>query len=115
MIQRRMVRFVHSRDCVSHVGLGDLGKLSWLSIPDRVRFFKLTMVFRIRAGTAPGYLSSNFEPLNASHAHNTRGSSFNYRVSREIANSPKKFLRTDRSFSLPHSKIILDLATILTY
>lgn len=94
VIQLRMFRFVHSRDCMSHVDMGNLGKLSWLSIPDRVRFFKLTMVFRIRAGSALGYLSSNFEPLNASHAHNTRGSSFNYRVTRQIANSPKSFAFT---------------------
>ena len=94
VIQRRMVRFIYSMDRMDHVDSRDLGRLSWLSIPDRVRFFKLTMAFKIRIGTAPGYLSSNFVPLNTSHAHNTRRSSFNYRVSREMANSQKSFAFT---------------------
>ena len=73
------------------------------------------MVFRIRAGTAPGYLSSNFEPLSASHAHNTRGSSFNYRVSREIANSQKSFAFTAVSHwnALPPS--LLGVPSLATF
>lgn len=94
VIQRRLVRFVFSMDRMGHVDLRDLGRLSWLSVPDRVRFFKLSMAFRIRAGTAPAYLSSGFVPLNASHEHNTRRSSSNYRVSREMANSPRSFAFT---------------------
>ena len=58
VIQRRLVRFVFSMDRMGHVDLRDLGRLSWLSVPDRVRFFKLSRAFRIRAGTAPAYLSS---------------------------------------------------------
>ena len=105
VIQRRMVRFVYSWDRMSHVGLGDLGRLSWLSIPDRVKFFKLTMLFKTRIGTAPGYLSSNLVPLTASHGHNTRRSPFNYLVSKEMANSLKSFTFTAVSHwnELPNS------------
>ena len=73
------------------------------------------MVFRIRAGTAPGYLSSNFEPLSASYAHTTRGSSFTYSVSREIANSQKSFAFTAVSHwnALPPS--LLGVPSLATF
>ena len=34
VIQRRLVRFVFSMDRMGHVDLRDLGRLSWLSVPD---------------------------------------------------------------------------------
>ena len=56
--------------------------------------FKLTQVFRIRMGTAPSYLSSNFKPLSQTHDYGTRQRSYNYFVSKELANSPFSFTFT---------------------
>ena len=87
-----MVKFVFSKDMFYHVTPADLASLSWLSVQDRVRFFKLNLVFKIRIGKAPGYLSPNFVPF--CHSHNTRRSPFDYLVSKEQANSPHSFSYT---------------------
>ena len=91
VIKRRMVKLVHSKSHYYHVTTNDLKSLSWLSVPDRVRFFKLTHVFKIRAGNAPDYLSIDFQPIAQSHMHNTRHSSYNYFISKQLALSPKSF------------------------
>ena len=91
VLQRRMVKFIFSKDMLYHVSPEDLRKLSWLSIPDRVKYFKLLHVFKIRHGKAPGYMQGNFVPISQGHSHNTRNSSYNYRISREIANAPSSF------------------------
>ena len=88
VIQRRMVRFVEDMDCMGHVDSRDLRKLSWLSVPDRVRFFKLTSVFKIKKGTAPGYLSEHFVPTSSRHSHDTRQSMFGFHLSKELSLSP---------------------------
>ena len=51
-------------------------------------------VFRIRAGNAPAYLSTNFQPIAQGHSYNTRGSTHDFRISRELATSPKSFAFT---------------------
>jgi hypothetical protein len=94
VIQRRMVRFVFSRKARDHVDTREIGRLGWLTISDRVKYFKLLHVFKIRHGIAPDYLSLNFEPLALVHNHNTRGSQYDYFVSRGNANSPKGFAFT---------------------
>ena len=94
VLQRRMVKFIMSKDRLYHVSSQDLRDLSWLSVYNRVRFFKLNQVFRIHMGTAPWYLSSNFRLISQSHGHNTRRSSHDYFVSRELANSPCSFAYT---------------------
>ena len=91
VIQRRMVRFIHSKDPYYHVSFHDLRGLSWLSIPDRVKFFKLNQVFKIRSGNAPRYLCTSFQALATSHSHNTRRSSLDFFISKELANSPHSF------------------------
>ena len=83
------MKFVLSKDMLYHVTPANLAALSWLSVPDRVRFFKLNLVFKIRSGRAPRYLSSNFVPI--CHSHNTRRSPYDYSVSREQANLPHSF------------------------
>lgn len=93
-LQNRMVRFIFSRDGMSHVDTGDLRQLSWLTVPDRVKYFKLIHVFKIRQGTAPDYLISDFKAVTELHSHRTRGSLFNYNVSRDLANSPTSFAYT---------------------
>ena len=89
--QRKMVRFIHGMDFRQHVGLVDLRKLSWLSVPDRVVYFKLLHLFRVRHGIAPKYLMTNFKAVSEAHSHNTRSSSHNYFVSRDLSLSPSSF------------------------
>ena len=91
VIQRRMVRFVYSRDPLYHVLPQDFQGLSWLTIPNRVKLFKLNQVFRIRSGNAPQYLSTSFQALASSHSHDTRRSSSDYFISKDLANSPNSF------------------------
>ena len=94
VLQRKMVRFVCSMDNRQHVDNIDLRALSWLSIPDRVSYFKMMHIFRIRHNLAPAYLRPNFTSLEAVHSHNTRGRSFNYRLSHEISLAPSSFAFT---------------------
>ena len=116
-LQRRMVRFIHSRGPMEHVGLGDVGALSWLSVPDRVRYFRLLHVFRIRSGLSPPYLSDNFTLLRSVHAYSTRGSVHDYHVSKEISKSHSSFAYTAISNwnALPESlKAIQSLSVFKT-
>ena len=48
VIQRRMVRFINGFHHMHHVDSSDLKQLLWLNVEDRVRYFKLVHVFRIR-------------------------------------------------------------------
>ena len=91
VLQRRMVRFIHSQGPMEHIGLRDFGALSWLTVPDRARYFRLLHVFRIRSGLSPSYLSDHFRPLSSIHTYGTRGSSHDYHVSKEISLSPSSF------------------------
>ena len=72
----------------------DLLSLSWLSIPDRVDFFKLVLIFKIRKDLAPRYLVPSFISVSDSHSHFTRGSNFNYRLPRSLAQAPNSFAFT---------------------
>ena len=94
VIQRRMVRFIHGFHHMHHVDNADFGRLTWLNVEDRVRFFKLVHVFRIRTGLAPGYLASNFLPLAEHHAHQTRGSTYDYAITAHVAKAPNSFSYT---------------------
>ena len=94
VIQRRMVKFVYSKDSFYHVDPRDFKNLSWLTFPDRVRFFNLMHVFKIRAGKAPSYLSVNFRSIAQSHGFNTRRSTYDYVVSRDVAASSQSFVFT---------------------
>ena len=78
VLQRKMIRFTKSLDARHHVDSKDLLNLSWFSIPDRARFFRLCHVFKIKMGTAPRYLSDDFVQLTTSHTHRTRGSTSNH-------------------------------------
>ena len=94
VLQRKMVRFIHGMDYRGHVDLKNLRELNWLSIPDRVQYFKLLHLFRIRNKTAPKYLRTNFTSISDVHDHGTRGSRYNFRISKEMALSPKTFAFT---------------------
>ena len=91
VLQRRMVRFVFSKGPRHHVDSNDLRDLSWLQVGDRVDYFKLMHVFKIRRGLAPMYLSRNFVPVSATHMYNTRHSGFNYAISKQLTGSLTSF------------------------
>ena len=91
VIQRKMVRFINGLDNRAHVDLKNLLELSWLSIPDRVRFFRMTHLFRVRHKLAPSYLMPNFQLITDAHTHNTRGSSHNFVLSRQLSYSTNSF------------------------
>ena len=73
-----MVRFVLGKDSRSHIGQQELNQVSWLSLIDRVRYFRLTHVFKITQGRAPSYLADSFTRVDAIHSHDTRDSGFNF-------------------------------------
>ena len=91
VVQRRMVRFIYSRHPMDHVGTSDLKLLSWLTISDRVRYFKMVHVFKIRAGLAPQYLSEHFTPVSAVHTYGTRSQSFDFHASKAISMAQTSF------------------------
>ena len=91
VVQRKMVRFIHSMDYRVHVESKNLRSLAWLNIPDRVRFFRMSHLFRIRHKLAPRYLLPNFKSISDTHTHNTRGSSYNFCLSRNLSLSPNGF------------------------
>ena len=93
-LQRKMVRFVYNYDHLKHVENHDLISLRWLSVPDRVRFFKLTHLFKIRRGRAPPYLSNGLVSILQTHSHFTLGSQSNYRVVHELSLAPSSFVFT---------------------
>ena len=94
VVQRRMLRFIHSLDARHHVDSKDFKALSWLSVSDRVRYFKLSHVFKIVHGQAPNYLSKRFLPISNIHSYKTRSSSFDFSVSRDISRSLSSFSYT---------------------
>ena len=91
VIQRKMVRFINSLDNRAHVDCRNFLELSWLSIPDRVKFFRMMHLFRIRHKLAPSYLMPNFKSISDAHTHNTRGSSYNFVLSRQLSYSSDGF------------------------
>ena len=91
VLQRKMARFVFCLEDRAHIGTAELGSLSWLTIPDRVNYFKLIQLFKIRSGRAPLYLISDFKLVSDSHVHETRGSRFNFHVPKSLALAPTTF------------------------
>ena len=71
--------------------MGDLLLLSWLSIRDRISYFKLIHLFKIKHGLGPNYLRSNIVSVSDTHSYNTRGSSSNFRVPKSLSNAPSAF------------------------
>ena len=86
-----MVRFVQGMDFRDHVGSQELLKLSWLSIPDRITYFRMIHLFKICNKTAPSYLLSRFTFVSQTHSHNTRGSEHNFQLSHDLALAQNSF------------------------
>ena len=91
VLQRKMIRFINSMDFRQHIDSHDLRRLSWLSVSDRVKYFKLLHLFRIRHDLAPRYLSHGFITVSDTHHHQTRSSSFNYLLSKDWSMAPSSF------------------------
>ena len=89
VMQRKMIRFINKMDPRCHVDQQNLKQLQWLSVRDRVRYFRLMHVFRISKGTSPDYLGGNFTQVGAVHSHNTRGSVSDYHISESGRSSLK--------------------------
>ena len=81
------ITFIHTW----HVDNRNFFDLSWMNIPDRVRFFRMSHLFRIRHKLAPKYLLPNFRFVSDAHNYNTRGSSHNFCLTRELSLSPISF------------------------
>ena len=90
-LQRKLVRFIHDFDWRHHIDGRNLRELSWLTVSDRVLYFKMIHLFKVRFGHAPPYLSANFVSLIRTHSYRTRGSESNYYVSRDISFAPASF------------------------
>ena len=91
VLQRKMVRFTMGFSNRQHVGLPEFRSLSWLTIPDRIKYFKLIHLFKIKRGSAPRYMRSNFTSLSDVHMHNTRGSTSNFHMPVSMSRAPSSF------------------------
>ena len=92
VLQRKMIRFIFSMHFLDHVDPSRFAELSWLTVKDRVRFFQLCHVFRIKMGKAPSYMCEYFSPVSSLHSHSTRGShAHNYFVSPQVSRMPDSF------------------------
>ena len=87
----KIVRFVNGYDSRHHVDHSNLLALSWLSIPDRVHFFRMIHLFKIKHCLGPCYLRSNIVSVSDIHSHRTRGSVSNFHLSKSYSNCPSAF------------------------
>ena len=94
VVQRRMVRFINSFDSRHHVDSRDMKALSWLLVPDRVKYFKLLHVFKIARKQAPRYLLKRFVPISGVHSYETRSRCYDFLVSKELSRSLSSFSYT---------------------
>ena len=83
VLQRKMARFVLGLGPRAHIGLADLRELGWLSVMDRVRYFALLHVYRVKQGSGPSYLRKGFVLVADVHDHKTRASSGGFHISKE--------------------------------
>ena len=97
-LQRKMVRFVFSMSPRCHVDQRHFREIGWLTIRDRVRYFRLVHVFKIKNGLAPDYLTGAFTAKKEVHSHFTRGSVSDFHISSPCISSfsQKSFSYTAR-------------------
>jgi len=73
VLQRKMVRFILNLGPRDHVGQGEIFRLSWITVPDRARYFRLCHVHKVVINRSPDYISENFKRVSDVHSHCTRG------------------------------------------
>ena len=78
VFQRKCARFALFLPHRGHIGPKELGDLSWLPFPKRVKYFNLVHTFKVKAGLSPLYLSENFDQISTVHRYNLRQSSHNF-------------------------------------
>ncbi|CAM1302576.1 Uncharacterised protein r2_g1254 [Pycnogonum litorale] len=88
--QNKTVRFILHYSPRDHIGLSEFQNTNWLNIEQRANFFILVMVFKIRNGLAPDYLSKNFKLVAESHNHATRQHSFDFELPRFLKSVGQK-------------------------
>ena len=91
VLQRKMLRFVFGFDNRHHIGPSDFLSLSWLSFSDRVSYFQLIHLFKVKHGLGPRYLRSNIVSVSDTHSYSTRGSRSNFHVSKALSSCPSVF------------------------
>ena len=101
-LQRKMVRYVQSRDQRDHVGEADVWAMGWMPFRKRVEFFKAVHVFKVKKSTAPSYISRHFELVSGVHSYGLRHADRNFSLS-NCQFPPKSFTRSAISLwnSLP--------------
>ena len=91
VLQRKMLRFVFGFECRHHVGPSHFFSLSWLTMRDRVDYFKLIHLFKVKHNLGPQYLRSNIISVSDVHSYRTRSSVSNFHVSKALSNTPSAF------------------------
>ena len=91
VLQRKMLRFVNGFDSRHHIDNKDLFELSWLSIRDRISYFKLIHLFKIKHNLCPQYLRTNIVSISDTHSYGTRSRASNFHVSKILSNAPSTF------------------------
>jgi len=87
-----MVRFILNKENRFHVGQRELCVPSWLSIPDRAKYFRLSHVFKAINGCSPIYLSDKFGKVCDRHSYNTRDCNLNFVLPRAIGMMGNSFV-----------------------
>ena len=76
-----MVRFVYSMPPRSHIDQHHFRQIGWLVIRDRVWYFRMVHVYKIKNGLSPDYLTGAFTAVKDVHSHFTRGSLSDFHIS----------------------------------
>ena len=101
VVQRKMARFVLGVGPRVHIGTAALRDLGWLTVSDRVRYFALLHVFRVRKGSGPSYLRKGFVMIADVHSHRTRASATGYHVSGDDVDGSFSFFGKKEWNALP--------------
>lgn len=77
-LQNRAMRFIIG--CSRYTPINDmLHELQWLNVTQKTNFNTMMLVFKMKMGCLPDYLSSNLTTVAQTHGHETRGRN-NFRI-----------------------------------
>ena len=76
-----------------------LQSLSWLSIYDRVNYFKLIHLFKVKHGLGPRYLRKDIVSISDTHSHRGSISDFHFKVFLKLSFFVCFFMRKTMEFS----------------